>query len=163
MDYLINFAMGVIGSLVVAEIIFRYELWCRRIIRAAARRIEDPEMRAIRLEEWLAALNDSVGLTASFSHAIGCWFGAPAVAAEAKPVARAIRARDRKATLQFSGLKIVNHQIIPKLFRSLFKDVAAILETVSKVKLWLSFRIGVGVAISYVMYQALQFLIKFLH
>ncbi|NEW95512.1 hypothetical protein [Rhodopseudomonas sp. BR0G17] len=86
MDYLINLGLGVLGSLLAAELVFRHKLWCTKIIRAASDRIADAPLRAIKLEEWNAALNETVGLTASFSHAIGCWIGAPAVAREAKLV-----------------------------------------------------------------------------
>ena len=88
MTYLINLALGIAGSLIAAEIVFHHKQWCRRIIRAAAARINDPAQSDVKIEEWLAALDEHVGVFASFSHAIGCWFGAPAVAAALKlPVA----------------------------------------------------------------------------
>jgi hypothetical protein len=83
-DYLINLALGIAGSLIAAEIVFHHKRWCRRIIRAAAARIDDPAQSEIKLEEWLAALDEHVGVFAPFSHALGCWIGAPAVAAELK-------------------------------------------------------------------------------
>jgi hypothetical protein len=39
MEYLINLALGIAGSLIAAEIVFHHKHWCRRIIRAAAARI----------------------------------------------------------------------------------------------------------------------------
>jgi hypothetical protein len=84
MGYLIEFALGIGGNLIAAEIIFHHKRWSQRIIRSAAERIRDPGQSEIKLEEWLAALDDHVGMFASFSHALGCWIGAPAVAAALK-------------------------------------------------------------------------------
>jgi hypothetical protein len=84
MEYVINLALGITGSLIAAEIVFHHKQWCRRIIRAAAARIKDTAQSEIKFEEWLAALDEHVGVVASFSHAIGCWIGAPAVAAALK-------------------------------------------------------------------------------
>ncbi len=89
MEYLINLALGILGSIIAAEIVFHHKRWCRRIIQTAAGRIKDPAQSEIKLEEWLAALDEHVGVIASFSHATGCWIGAPAVAAALKaPVAK---------------------------------------------------------------------------
>jgi hypothetical protein len=81
MEYLINLALGIVGSLIAAEIVFHHKRWCRRIIQSAVEQIKDSTQSEIKREEWLAALDEHVGVIASFSHAIGCWFGAPAVAA----------------------------------------------------------------------------------
>ena len=76
--------LGALGSLLAAEIVFRHRIWCMRIIHAAANRIPDPHEREVRREEWLASLNDQIGLYASLKHAIGCFVSAPAVAAASK-------------------------------------------------------------------------------
>jgi len=92
MGYLINLLLGIFGSLIAAEIVLHHERWCRRLIRAAALRIEDPVQSEIKLEEWLAALDEHVGVVASFSHANGCWSGARAVANALKqPLAEKVR------------------------------------------------------------------------
>jgi hypothetical protein len=95
MGYLIELTLGIGGNLIAAELIFRHKRWCQRIIRSAARRIGDPRQSEIKSEEWLAALNDHVGMIASFSHAIGCWIGAPAVAAALRRPIPEKAARDR--------------------------------------------------------------------
>jgi hypothetical protein len=95
MGYLIELTLGIGGNLIAAEMIFRHKRWCQRIIRSAARRIGDPRQSEIKSEEWLAALNDHVGMIASFSHAIGCWIGAPAVAAALRRPIPEKAARDR--------------------------------------------------------------------
>ena len=84
MEYLISLALGIAGSLIAAEIVFHHKAWCRWIIKAAARRIDDPVHSEIKHEEWLAALDEHVGVLSSIAHAVGCWIGAPAVAAELK-------------------------------------------------------------------------------
>jgi hypothetical protein len=82
LEYLIALLLGTLGSLVACEISLRYRKWCEAIVRSAAHRLPD-EQRLVREEEWLAALNDCVGMVSAFSHAIGCWVGAPAVGASA--------------------------------------------------------------------------------
>lgn len=97
MDYLINLMLGVLGSLIAAEVIFHHKRWCRRIVHLAGARIEDSAQSAIKLEEWLAALDEHEGVLASFWHAIGCWAGAPAVAAALKqPAAKEASSTTRR-------------------------------------------------------------------
>jgi hypothetical protein len=79
LEYVIAVLLGMIGSLIAWEITLHYRKWCEAIIRLAARQLPD-EQRTIREEEWLAALNDCVGLISAFAHAGGCWIGAAAVA-----------------------------------------------------------------------------------
>jgi hypothetical protein len=102
MGYLIEFALGIGGNLIAAEIIFRHKRWCQHIIRSAAQRIRDPGQSEIKLEEWLAALDEHVGVFASFSHAIGCWVGAPAVAVALKqPIPKKARIKNARTKKKY--------------------------------------------------------------
>jgi hypothetical protein len=107
MGYLIELALGIGGNLIAAEMIFRHKRWCQRIIRSAAKRIGDPQQCEIKLEEWLAALDEHVGVLASFAHAIGCWVGAPAVATALKqPVAKKASGGSRKTLVRIMGTSL---------------------------------------------------------
>jgi hypothetical protein len=127
MDYLINLALGIAGSLIAAEIVFHHKRWCRRLVRAAAARIKDPAQSEIKLEEWLAALDEHVGVIASFSHSIGCWVGAPAVAAALKlpvlnkaannPSKSATRFRFARATIE--GRSGVSARVLEQMIKQL--------------------------------------------
>jgi hypothetical protein len=99
LEYLIALLLGIFGSLIAWEISLHYRTWCKAIIRSATRRLPD-EQRVIREEEWLAGLSDCVGLVSSFSHAAGCWIGAPAVAASAKKAVPAVKDRQSTSTIR---------------------------------------------------------------
>jgi hypothetical protein len=120
--------LGVLGSLLAAEIVFRHRIWCTRIINSAVNRISDPNEREVRREEWLAALHDQVGLYASFKHAIGCFVGAPAVAAASRIPVR-LRAKSSstrfKITIDtksfWSLIKKFRHDSSEDLFSRIFR------------------------------------------
>lgn len=123
MEYLIAVLLGTVGSLIAWEISLRYRRWCEAIIRSAVRRLPD-DQRTIRQEEWLAALNDCIGLTSSFAHAIGCWVGAPAVGAS---LGRAIPARVKSNRLRTSADNLKSKVgLVVRLSNRLFDGLALI-------------------------------------
>jgi len=125
MGYLIEFALGIGGNLIAAEIIFHHKRWCQRIIRSAAKRISDPDQSKIKLEEWLAALDEHVGLFASLSHAVGCWIGAPEVAAALKqPVPKTAADNRTEHVPRFDGGMAENQSDLSALLKKEWEDQA---------------------------------------
>lgn len=126
MEYLTALLLGVLGSLIAWEISLRYRKWCEAIIRSAAQRLPD-EQRLIREEEWLAALNDCVGMVSAFSHAIGCWVGAPAVGASAS-LKRAVSAA--KPSRALGGRFRVKVRIDPTAFMRAMTQLRRVLPAI---------------------------------
>jgi hypothetical protein len=128
LEYLIALLLGVFGSLIAWEISLHYRHWCEAIIRSAVGRLPD-DQQPIRREEWLAALNDCVGLISSFSHAAGCWVGAPAVAAAGpKTVVRATKdSTDKRGpTIRIEiAQKIIYRRVRAKDLQDAAKDMAS--------------------------------------
>ncbi|MGM4919542.1 hypothetical protein [Tardiphaga sp. 813_E8_N1_3] len=77
MGILNDLIIGIVGGVLSADLVVYHKRWCRWIIGAAVRRIPDNATREIKHEEWLAALDETDGVIASFWHAAGCFVGAP--------------------------------------------------------------------------------------
>jgi hypothetical protein len=120
LEYLIALLLGIIGSLTAWEISLRYRRWCEAIIFSAVRRLPD-DQQPIRQEEWLAALNDCIGLISSFSHALGCWIGAPAMAVYNRNVV-AVRSGGHKQRVA-KWIEILRENEFRKLIRATTRDL----------------------------------------
>jgi hypothetical protein len=122
LEYVTALLLGIVGSLVAWEISLRYRKWCEAIIRSAVFRLPE-DQRTIREEEWLSALNDHIGLVSSFAHAIGCWIGAPAVAAGSKRPVPATKRIPKRIIVQVEGS--VEAKLIQMLLRNTMKSISA--------------------------------------
>jgi hypothetical protein len=121
---MIAVVLGAVGSLIAWEITLHYRTWCKAIIRSATKQLPE-EQRPIREEEWLAALNDCVGLISAFAHAGGCWIGAAAVARHSPKVPVAQTKTDkittRKTNLNLFGVRVEVETTIKQASRRLLR------------------------------------------
>jgi len=116
--------LGILGNLVAYEVTLHYRKWSKAIVYAAAKRIPEAHREAY-LEQSLADLDDCIGLFASFRHAIGCWTGAPQVAAaySPKPVVGRIR-----TALPQKAIKSVQLQF-QLMLEALYQNAVVFLKT----------------------------------
>jgi hypothetical protein len=70
--------LGIFCSVLASELLSHHRALSRKLIDAAAMRLSD-DVRERYREEWLAHLNDEVGLTASLLFASGLYFDAGAI------------------------------------------------------------------------------------
>jgi hypothetical protein len=88
MDLILSIILGVIGSLIAAEVWANSPRIAHWLIDRAVRRLPDRAQERYR-EEWKAHANELPGSIAKLCHASSCWFRAYAVAralAEPKPL-----------------------------------------------------------------------------
>jgi hypothetical protein len=75
---LVTVMLGIFCSVLASELLSHYRALSRKLIDAAAMRLSD-DVRERYREEWLAHLNDEVGMTASLLFASGLYFDAGAI------------------------------------------------------------------------------------
>jgi hypothetical protein len=82
MDIVISIVLGVVASLIAAELYAHAPKLASWLIDRAARKLPN-ELRERYREEWQAHANDLTGHIAKLLHAIGCWCRKSSVRREA--------------------------------------------------------------------------------
>jgi hypothetical protein len=102
MEHLIAVVLGAVGSILAYEICAHADPVARWLIIRAVARLPEPQ-RNVRLEEWLAHLNETPGAIRKLLHGVGCWFGAPAIG---RALAGGVRVRTRRTSSVVNRIKL---------------------------------------------------------